>query len=94
MLAVGGSALIIYRSGPQVVIISTIYSKKEKGVLGDRIYAPPLILATVSELSSLLPGRRVGERDGAQCGKLESSEAVARIRGGAYILSPSTPTHV
>ncbi len=40
-----------------------------------------------------LPGRRIGERDGAQCGKLESSEAVARIRGGAYILSPNTPTH-
>ena len=31
-----------------------------------------------------LPGRRAGERDGAQCGKLESSEAVARIRRRVY----------
>ena len=36
-----------------------------------------------------MPGRRVGERDGAQCGKLESSRQMARIRGGAYILSPN-----
>ena len=36
-----------------------------------------------------LPGRRIGKRDGAQCGKLESPAAVARIRGGAHILSPN-----
>ena len=40
-----------------------------------------------------LPGRRVGERDGAQCGKLRSAQRQWLGMKGGAILSPNTPTH-
>ena len=40
-----------------------------------------------------LPGRRVGERDGAQCGKLRSAQRQWLGIKAARILSPNTPTH-
>ena len=40
-----------------------------------------------------LPGRRAGERDGAQCGKLRSAQRQWLGIKAARILSPNTPTH-